>query len=351
MIKNYKYLETAIQLRLHKFVLDFFNRIESETGIFDDSFFSPDFLVIANRHPRILKKRCIGIYNVIKTWNQTDRTNLCIRIRESNNIENICKGNYNPLVIDSHAKGIYLQIRNLFLDLYNQVLNGNGFNETYKTTLRTHFDDFSKLNNEITLCPICGIGELKKHTDDIRDQYDHYLPKALYPFSSINFKNLVPICRECNSLDVKGETDIIRVSTNNKLFFVYDVNHKGINVEFRILNDNTNPNNIIWEIIYTNPDGNYDEIESWKTIYKIESRYVGFINARIEKWYSHYWEFMYSGRISRLDEATKKECYQAFLEIDEKKELSFIRKPALEGFLTGSTLSQAAIEAKYYSLP
>jgi len=50
------------------------------------------------------------------------------------------------------------------------------------TTLRQHFDDLSRLNSEVTLSPICGIGELKKHTDISRDQYDHYLPKLFTHF-------------------------------------------------------------------------------------------------------------------------------------------------------------------------
>lgn len=351
MIRSYKYLDTAVQLRLHEFIIAFFNRIEFETADFDDSFFGVDFLEIANRHPQILKKRCTDIYDITKGWNQADRTNLCSQIRESNNIENICSGNYIPPKIDRHATGILKLLRDLFIDLYNQVLDGNGFNEKYTTTLRTHFVDFCKLNSDITLCPVCGIGELKKHTDQTRDQYDHYLPKAIYPLSSINFKNLVPICKECNSFDVKGETDTVGVSTNNRLFFLYDATHKGITVTFVISVDDINPENIQWQILFANPDNKNDEIESWKTIYKIDTRYKGFVNARIEKWYRHYWEFINDSDLAHLSVADRKlTCFKSY-EKDETLQLNFIRKPALTGFLNGSTLSQAAIEAKHYSLP
>lgn len=351
MIRNFKYLDTAVQLRLHESVIDFFNRIEFERGIFQNSFFNYTLSYLAVRHPKIVKLRCELIYNAIRFWTLAERTELFNLIRESNSIENICSGNYSPKKLEKKTKGVYGVLRGLFIDLYEQVLDGDGFRDLYSTTLRSHFDDFSKLNSEITLCPVCGIGELKKHTDISRDQYDHYLPKAIYPLSSVNFKNLVPVCKECNSFDAKGETDVVAVSTNRKMFFLFDDTHQGISVSFQILVDDINPNKIQWLITYTNPQGKNDEVESWKTIYKIESRYVGFVNARVEKWYRHYWEFINDLDLSHLSLADRQlTCFKSY-EKDESLQLNFIRKPALEGFLAGSTLAQAAIEAQYYSIP
>lgn len=48
-------------------------------------------------------------------------------------------------------------------------------------------------------CPFCGINDLLGEHHSRREAYDHYLPKALYPFNSINFRNLVPACHHCNS--------------------------------------------------------------------------------------------------------------------------------------------------------
>lgn len=351
MIRNFKYLDTVAQLRLHESVIGFFNRIEFERGPFQDSYFDYTLSYLATRHPKIVRLRCELIYNTIRNWPLSQRTELFNLIRESNSIENICLGNYEPKRLPKSTKSIYGVIRGFFIDLYEQVLDGDGFRDLYSITIRNHFDDFSILNSEITLCPVCGIGELKKHTDKSRDQYDHYLPKSIYPLSSVNFKNLVPVCKECNSFDVKGDTDIIGVSTNRKLFYLYDETHKGVSVIFQIITDDANPNNIQWQINFSNPDGKQDEIESWKTIYKIESRYIGFVNARVESWYGHYWEYMNRSKVSHLPDDVKSDCYEAFLEIDKEKYLNFIRKPALEGFLSGSTLAQAAIEVKQYSTP
>ncbi|MGE1166871.1 hypothetical protein ACQJ0Y_27480, partial [Peribacillus simplex] len=90
----------------------------------------------------------------------------------------------------------------------------------------------------------------------------------LYPFSSINFRNLVPCCDKCNSLQVKGQKDIIALSTG-KLFFPYDDNHKGLSLNVHVKHDNPEIEKIDWEFIFHSSDNKSDEIESWKTIYSI----------------------------------------------------------------------------------
>jgi hypothetical protein len=349
MIRNYKYLDTAVQLHLHEFIIAFFNRIEFERGEFQESFLGASLGMLAERHRVILKDRCKAIYDHIRNWELGERTELFNLIRESNNIEAICRGEYIPRRIDNTATGFWLQLRQFFIDLYDQVLDGTPFREQYSTTLREHFDEFSKLNADITICPICGIGELKKHTDETRDQYDHYLPKAFYPLSSVNFKNLVPICKECNSFDAKGDDDTIAVSTDNKLFFLYDQTHRGITVEFEIAVDNVDPNSIQWNITFANPDNKNNEIESWKTIYKIDRRYKGFVGGRIEKWFRHYWTYLTDSDLAAFSENDRKLFYNKWMEKDEECHLNFIRKPALTGFLNDSVLSQASLQAKQYS--
>ena len=61
-----------------------------------------------------------------------------------------------------------------------------------------HYKTFAK-TNKVGKCPFCGINDLLGEYHTKREAYDHYLPKALYPFNSINFKNLVPACHHCNS--------------------------------------------------------------------------------------------------------------------------------------------------------
>ncbi|MCY1498059.1 hypothetical protein D9M68_320360 [compost metagenome] len=347
MINSYKYL-ISCHIMLHDYVIQFFERIEHETGPFDNAFFDPEFYDIVRRHPRIVKQPLINIYNVLRRLNQPTRTNICNQIKDSNNIELICSGGYIPVLLNNDVKGLKKLLRDFFLNLYEQVLDGNAFRNKFHTTLLEHFNEFRRTNKDITLCPTCGIGELKMAESKTRDQYDHFLPKSLYPFSSVNFENLVLCCKECNSFDVKGDKDTIALSTG-RLFYPFDFNHKKLSVSFGITTDNAKPKDIIWNISYTNPEGKVNEIQSWRTIYDIDTRYSDFVKGRVEKWYRFYWEFLNDGEMSHMSEADRKLACLKALEIDEKLKLSFIRKPVLDGFLRDSVLARAQIEANIYS--
>src|SRR5262249_10976578 len=50
-----------------------------------------------------------------------------------------------------------------------------------------HYKHFMQVN-KLGKCPFCGITDLYGVYHSKREAYDHYLPKALYPFNSINFK-------------------------------------------------------------------------------------------------------------------------------------------------------------------
>jgi hypothetical protein len=332
---------------LNDYVLNFFERIEHETGIFDNAFFDPDFYDIVRRHPKIVKQPLINIYNVLRRLKQATRSSICNQIKESNNIELVCSGGYSPVLLDNDAKGLKKMLREFFLNLYEQVLDGNAFKDKFHTTLLEHFNEFRRANKNITLCPTCGIGELKMAESKTRDQYDHFLPKSLYPFSSVNFENLILCCKECNSFDVKGDKNTIVLSTG-RLFYPFDSMHKQLSVSFSIATDNTIPENIIWDINYSSPDGKIGEIQSWRTIYDIDRRYHDFAKGRIEKWYRFYWEYVNDGDMAHLSLADRKLACLKALELDEKLHLSFIRKPVIDGFLRDSVLARAQIEANIY---
>lgn len=346
MLKSYKYLQSD-HSKLHEFIVAFFNRIENETGKFKESFFDPDFKPIADRHRKIIKQRCKDIYEIIKTWPASKRSSFCEAVRSSNDIKGICEGTTRPLRIDQIPPDIRELIKDLFIDLYEQVLDGNAFTSRYKT-LKDHFKEFKEINSNITLCPICGISPLKTQFDTSRDQYDHYFPKMLYPLSSVNFKNLVPICSDCNCPTCKGATDPVAVTTG-KLFYPYEENYQGINIKFKIITDNVKIDDIEWAVDFTSPGGRREEIQAWRSIYHIDDRYKGFVKGRIKQWYTAYWEFIRPMQGNAVKRKMKQNEYMRFLQSDKDNLIDHIRKPALEAYLEGSVLSQATMEARQYS--
>jgi hypothetical protein len=348
MIKTYKYIETN-HCKLHEFIIAFFERIENETGVFNDSFFHPDFLPIVNRHPKTLKARCVNIYNLLKTWQPSDKTRFIQQLKDSNEIEQICSGLKKPLDETQLPSDIRNDLKKLFICLYEDILKKcDEFIGKYGS-LKDHFKIFKEEPNDFIICPACGIQTVKTIHDKERDQYDHYLPKDIYPLSSVNFRNLVPICTECNSILVKGAKDVLK-DTTGKLFYPYDGNHKGINIDFKLIKDDLEIEKTQWVISYSNADNKNDEIASWKYIYNIEQRYTDFTKGRLKKWYKNYWDTMSDGDLKDIALADRQKVYFKSLQKGEEQYLNFIQFPALKALREQSLFVKAEHEAKLYSL-
>ncbi|MEH1907941.1 HNH endonuclease signature motif containing protein [Nostoc sp.] len=63
--------------------------------------------------------------------------------------------------------------------------------------------NFYNTNNFLLVCPACDL-------PPTGIEVDHYLPISIYPHLSCHPFNLVPICSECNSFAVKGNTDLLQ---------------------------------------------------------------------------------------------------------------------------------------------
>lgn len=303
MIHTYTFYDSEVN-KLNDFVLAFFTRIEFETGDFSTDFFEPEFYEnLVKRHEDILLKPFESIYNEIKNWNDQNKTSsLCKAIRESNDIENICIGVLTP----AKAANIPDSVKKLFLDLYNKVLFKKIFKEGY-TDRKTHYHEFRRhANNEYDNCPACGIRPMHTSVDDITDQYDHYLAKDIYPFSAVNFKNLVPICSDCNSLQVKSNDDIL--AHTGKVFYPFDTAHQAITFEITIAKNDMDLEKIEWQIDYSCATGKEDELTAWKAIYKIEGRHKKHLSGKIKNWYKYYWTYM-TDSDTGPDSESEKRCY------------------------------------------
>lgn len=346
MLKAYKFVQTDHQ-KLHGYVIAFFNRIEYETDKFSMDFFEADFKPIVEGHRKILKAAFKSIYGKMNGLDQAARSDLCDEIRQSNMIEGVCSRGVAARKFTDTDSDLYQEIRTLFKKLYSDVLDGKFVHERLKFTLRDHFDAFRKANADITLCPMCGIVELRTEYDDIRDQYDHYLPKDHYPLSAVNFFNLVPTCTDCNSIQIKGDTDVLAV-TGKKIFYPYSENHKGVDVKFVIQKDDRDISKVELKVEFKSRDGKDEEVDAWKQIYKIEGRYVGFVKGRIEKWYRAYWEYIQDDDLKGMSDEQKKVAYLTSLKADETECLSLIRRPAFSTFLDSGGLERARIEAQQY---
>lgn len=135
--------------------------------------------------------------------------------------------------------------------------------------------------NKAGKCPYCGLSDIKGIHHPYREAYDHFLPKGTYPFNSVNFHNLAPMCHECNSTyklakDPTMHIDPISrkaVGTRRKAFYSYAPVNPGINISLSLnTKDVTNllPNDIDLQLTAA---GYEEEVEAWKDVFGIEKRY------------------------------------------------------------------------------
>jgi hypothetical protein len=201
----------------------------------------------------------------------------------NNNIGNVCANDCTDHLIR------YSDIETIFPDLCNRI--ESFFKGLYSPGLLKlsilqekighiddHYDNFMQTNS-IGRCPFCGINRLKGAYHSKREAYDHYLPKALYPFNSINFYNLVPACHDCNSNYKLSKDpaytpkDPVRKSERRKIFYPFSKAKYSIELEIRLAKDdieNLTPVDI--NISYGPPELN-TEIETWRFVYGIDERY------------------------------------------------------------------------------
>lgn len=84
-----------------------------------------------------------------------------------------------------------------------------------KECMNQHFTKYKVLNGNV--CCFCGTEEMMEEREievseggatQWRADYDHYLPKAHYPFLAVDFNNLIPCCGLCNKQS-KKEKDVL----------------------------------------------------------------------------------------------------------------------------------------------
>jgi hypothetical protein len=131
--------------------------------------------------------------------------------------------------------------------------------------------------NRIGKCPYCGYGDIKGQYHSYREAYDHYLPKNIYPFNSVNFRNLAPMCHECNST-YKLRKDPIRQTIANgskrrKAFYSYAEVDPSITVGVTLSAQHVAdllPQNLKLELA---SPGREEEVETWRDVFGIDERY------------------------------------------------------------------------------
>lgn len=209
----------------------------------------------------------------------------------------------------------------------------------------SHYDDFLK-KNLLRKCPFCGLNDLLGEDNSRRDAYDHYLPKALYPFNSTNFRNLVPACHHCNSSYKSSKDpaftpkDPAKAVRRRAIFYPFKAAAHSIDLRITLQHpdiEKLTPSDITLQF---GPTTIAEEISTWKDVYGIEERYTSKLCGKSD---GKYWlmqifdEWEQDGRrpadfLNTLTRHTQMEPYA---------DCNFLRKPFLDAFQEMGVFDQA----------
>lgn len=211
----------------------------------------------------------------------------------NNNLEGVCANDSRvPLIRYTELTTAYPklaeQLEAFFKGLYDRL--GLAAIKDKIGDIDAHYQAFMQANTT-GKCPFCGLSDLLGEYHSKREAYDHYLPKALYPFNSINFRNLVPACHHCNS-SYKGSKDpayspmaINGQQNRRKLFYPFSgqpwqvLPHITVRPSSR---ETPEPDDIT---LTFDPPELAEQIETWRDVYSIDERYrLKLCSAEAKAW-------------------------------------------------------------------
>jgi hypothetical protein len=220
-------------------------------------------------------------YLICKTLNRFQIKLLKRAVHNNNKIRELCNGDVQPVKYEQ-IEAINADLKKaikLFCDcLYDHCIKLEPFYTSYEN-INAYYKTVVKKSS---VCKCCGINKVLTQFHTHRSALDHYLPRKHYPFNSLNFKNLIPICDNCNG-KYKLSEDTLYI-TNNKgkknesktrtvAFYPYSrtTHDIGIDITFSKSFDSTiEPKDIEMELTCV---GNTDKVTSWDRIFGIKENY------------------------------------------------------------------------------
>ena len=295
MIYTYKHLPHRIE-NFHANIAHFFEQLfANDLAVYDENvLLQAAFIPIANKSRVTLKKNLQAITVTYHALSAAEKLEVQQAFTANANIENLCRDiTALPVKYDALPNGIRELLKTFLTKLWEDFPL-NDLLEADCGTVQEHFNSFvAATHQQALVCPFCGLNKLKTSESINRDAYDHYIPKGFYPFISINFKNLFPICHECNS-DEKKTTDTLYIGAARRQVFypldtTYQCDQLSISVTPTEAYNPTNFKTLLYDINWTytiSLAGNADpRLTSWDEIFHIKRRYTENVLRYQNEWY------------------------------------------------------------------
>lgn len=213
-----------------------------------------------------LKTDIDAIYEECKALNDDERADIREAFNINNRISELCEGTFTPIGLDALPDVVKKKMKPLLVRFYDYLIDraevpGNKL-DYYNQLITT---------NPFKTCPCCGLSPIESAESHYREDNDHYLPKATYPFATVNFENLVPLCSKCNKKckSTKNPFKSKRIS-----FYPFDMTHVPIEVSISIIeSDQLDYRELRITDIKIDFNNNPNKTSTWDWLFKIKKRY------------------------------------------------------------------------------
>ncbi len=308
MFKTYRIIKSPIQT-LQKHVEEIVNVWCDANGDFSVELFKDADLkeLVENieinnpkgKHDRRWKHEIEDIFNLFKALNSVEREEIRGYFKTNNQIERLCRGELQPVKYSNLPKVLQKPLKDFFNDLYNEILKRKPFENKYET-VKNYFDALMKSNRGLTVCPFCALVDLKSQFDDGRDAFDHYFPKGTYPFISVNFLNLAPICYPCNSGAKLSEDPLFENGVRRRVFFPFGgLSIDPFSIQIELKNDNLKLEAFKKDDIEVTLKED-ELVKNWDRVFGISGRYNAKICQKIKEWLKD-WQNTYRRKKGKIE--------------------------------------------------
>lgn len=212
-----------------------------------------------------LKKETDNIYDLCKSLSEDQRKLIVDTFHNNNRIEELCNGTIPIVELYTLPPVVQKEIKALLECFYSRLLD-------IKKVPGKKLDYYNQLvkTNKFKTCPICGLADIETDDSPYIEDYDHFFPKAHYPFSAVNFNNLVPTCDKCNK---KHKGSKKPLDHNGMVYYPFEKERNDIQVKINIDKIEFDEHEKLMDEIKFTFSGDSDKNSTWNWLYDIIDRY------------------------------------------------------------------------------
>lgn len=265
------------------------------------------------------------IYEICKGLSDDERAAIREAFFINNDIESLCEGLSIPIGLNTLHVVVEQKMKPFLVRFYNELINSKEKLDYYNHLVEN--------NSNYDFCPCCGLIRIESTESPFREDNDHYLPKADYPFASVNFTNLPPLCSKCNKKwkTVKNPFENGRIS-----FYPFKPLEKEFEISVRINDsDSTDYLELNEQEVAIGFNNDANKVDTWNWLFGITTRY----NEEIRQFSKTELRIL-ANRFKRNEERKQDMTYGEVLndaiedyDIDKYDDRKFLKAPFLREIL------------------